>query len=114
MKKFEKILIIILLFGALYFIGNTTYKTIKIRKNNIESLKENLLLKQTEIEELIYENNLLINHYCASENLLDTLFYHLREYGLDIQYPPYLNSITLIFENESYYKELELLRVKIK
>lgn len=115
MKKFEKISIIILLFGALYFIGNATYKTIKTKKNNIESLKNDILLKQTVIEELTHKNNLLIDYYCATENYLDTLFYSLKEYGiLDIQYQPYLNTSFLIFENEEFYNDLELLRIKIE
>lgn len=109
MKK-DKLLIIFLIIGVLYIVGKTIYNKIERKNYQLEYLQEYSKKNYETIDSLIKINILLIDYYCASENLLDSIF---------VEYPwpdaidnyKYYESIDNIYSYSKHtYDYLESLR----
>lgn len=119
MKKSDKILCIILILFGLFFIGKTIYN-VNIEKNTachelygqVKALQSELEKKQSIIDSLQTNCHDLEDHYCTSENLLDTMFINFVEKGIFVfEYEPYSNVVNNIYaNNQSLYSYLELRR----
>lgn len=73
MKK-DKLLIILLIIGVLCIIGKTIYNNIAEKNYQLEYLQKHSNQNYETIDSLIKINILLIDYYCVSENLLDSIF----------------------------------------
>lgn len=122
MKKYEKGIIILLLLIGGYFIGKTIYnKSIQKQESIIaeqQALIDSLINQnqtlQFEKELVMYDLELLSDHYCASENLLDTIFVNFVTKGIFVfEYEPYSDIVNRIFENEELYELLEEKRTQL-
>lgn len=81
-------------------------------KQENKSLNRVIIEQQTLIDSLKYTNGLLIDHYCASENLLDSIFVHIT--WQDVMDPyEYYDAIDNIYYQEFLYKYLESKRKQI-
>lgn len=119
MKKYDKILCIILILFGLFFIGKTIYN-VNVEKNTacfelygqVKALQSELEKKQSIIDSLQINCWNLEDYYCTAENLLDTIFINFIEKGVFVfEYEPYSNVINNIYSNnQSLYSFLELRR----
>lgn len=113
MKK-DKLLIILLIIGGLYIIGKTIYNNTIKRNYQIEYLQKHSEQKYETIDSLIKINILLINHYCATENLLDSLSIKYSWPDAIDSYEYYESIDNIYSYNEYLYKYLEILRKEEK
>lgn len=75
-------------------------------KQENKSLDKVIIEQQTIIDSLSHTNSLLIDYYCASENLLDSIFTHFV--WQDVMDPyEYYEAVDNIYYKESFYKYLE-------
>ena len=114
MKKLH-ILYIVFAIIAIFFIGKTIYN-LNIEKNTachelygqVKALQLELEKKQSIIDSLQINNWLFEDYYCASENLFDTIFYHMVTDGIFVfEYDPYTQSSNNIWAYEELYNYLE-------
>lgn len=101
--KTNKLLIILLIIGGLYIVSKTIYN----------KTKETQIYKQQNIDtvdSLTTINNLLIDYYCASENLLDSIFVRYSWPDAMDNYPYYESIENIYTYNEHMYNYLESLR----
>ena len=114
MKK-SNILCIILMIIAVFFLGKTVYCTISEKESDCVEYKEiiinlnNQLEEKQEIIDSLQLNSWLFeDYYCASENLFDTIFYHITNDGTFVfEYEPYTTSSNSIWAYEELYNYLE-------
>jgi hypothetical protein len=106
MKKPDKVLIIFLLLGGIFFIGKTVYNKVYEKNFIIKELQHTNEKHISMIDSLIITNTLLEEYYCATENLLDSIFKHYV--WQDVMDPyKYYESVDNIYYNEYLYKYLE-------
>lgn len=106
MKKSEKFLIIFLLLGGIFFIGKTIYNKVYEKNFIIEDLKHVNENNINIIDSLVVTSTLLEEYYCASENLLDSIFKHYV--WQDVMDPyEYYEAVDNIYYQEFLYKYLE-------
>lgn len=106
MKKSEKFLIIFLLLGGIFFIGKTFYNKIHDKNFIIEELQHVNEHHISTIDSLVVTSTLLEEYYCATENLLDSIFTYFV--WQDVMDPyKYYESIDGIFYKEYLYEYLE-------
>lgn len=112
MKKSEKFLITFLLLGGLFFIGKTIYNKVYEKDFIIEELKNTNEKHLSMIDSLVITSTLLEKHYCATENLLDSIFkYYVWQ---DVMDPyKYYEAIDNIYYQEFLYTYLENKRKQI-
>lgn len=112
MKKPEKTLIIILLLGGLFMVGKTIYNKIYEKNFIIEELQRVNEHHINMIDSLIITSTLLEEYYCASENLLDSIFKHYVWQDVFDSYE-YYEAIDNIYYQELLYEHLENKRKQI-
>lgn len=106
MKKSDKILIVILLLGGLYIAGKTFYNKINEKDFIIEQLQHTNEKHISMIDSLVVTSTLLEEYYCASENLLDSIFkYYIWQDVIDPY--DYYEAIDNIYYQEFLYEHLE-------
>lgn len=117
MKKLH-ILYIVFAIIAIFFIGKTIGDAVFEReldrieyKRTINDLNDQLKEKQKIIDSLQINSWLFEDYYCASENLFDTIFYHMVTDGIFVfEYDPYTISSNSIWAYEELYNYLETKR----
>jgi hypothetical protein len=107
--KKSKFLYVILTIIALFFIEKTIYNT--IYEKEINNLNNQLEEQQKIIDSLQINSQLFEDYYCSSENLFDTIFYHMTTDGTFVfEYEPYTQSSNSIWAYEELYDYLETKR----
>ena len=118
MKKYDKILCVVLILFGLFFVGKTIYNA-NVEKNTVchelygqvKNLQVELEKKQSIIDSLQHNCWDLEDYYCSAENLLDTIFINFVRHGIFVfEYNPYSNAIDNLYTNDSLYSYLELRR----
>lgn len=117
MKKLH-ILYIVFAIIAIFFIGKTIADAVFKKeldcieyKRTINDLNDQLEEKQKIIDSLQINSWLFEDYYCASENLFDTIFYHMVTDGIFVfEYDPYTISSNSIWAYEELYDYLETKR----
>ena len=109
MKK-DKLLIILIIIGGLYFISKTIYNNITEKNYQLKYLQKHSKQNYETIDSLIKINSLLINYYCASENLLDSIFTKYPWPDAVDNYQYYESVDNIYSYNENIYNYLESLR----
>lgn len=117
MKKLH-ILYIVFAIIAAFFIGKTianlVFEKELIRveyKRTINDLNDQLEEQQKIIDSLQINSQLFEDYYCSSENLFDTIFYHMTNDGTFVfEYEPYVQSSNSIWACEKLYNYLETKR----
>lgn len=112
MKKVDKFLIIFLLLGGLYIVGKTFYNKINKKDFIIEELQQINEKHISMIDSLVVTSTLLEEYYCATENLLDSIFKHYV--WQDVMDPyEYYEVIDNIYYKKYLYEYLENKRKQI-
>lgn len=109
MKK-DKLLIILLIIGGLYIVGKTIYNKVEEKNYQLEHLQKHSEQNYETIDSLIKINTLLIIHYCASENLLDSIFVRYSWPDAIDSYSYYESIDNIYSYNKNMYNHLESLR----
>lgn len=108
MKTFKIVCITVTIIIVALGLYNNSCNT----KQENKSLDKVIIEQQTLIDSLSHTNSLLINYYCASENLLDSIFVHFT--WQDVMDPyEYYDAIDNIYYQEFLYKYLESKRKQI-
>lgn len=111
MKKSEKLLIIILILGGLFMISKTIYNK-NYEKQIIQEINQVNEQNIGLIDSLVATNTLLEEYYCATENLLDSIFVHFT--WQDVMDPyEYYEAVDNIYYQEYLYKYLENKRKQV-
>jgi hypothetical protein len=112
MKKLDKVLITILLLGGLYIVGKTFYNKINEKDFIITELQQTNEKHISMIDSLIVNSTLLEEYYCATENLLDSIFkFYVWQDAIDSY--EYYEAVDNIYYQEFLYKHLENKRKQI-
>lgn len=112
MKKSDKILVVILLLGGLYMIGKTFYNKINEKDFIIKELQHTNEKHISMMDSLVTTSTLLEEYYCATENLLDSIFkYYVWQDAIDSY--EYYEAIDNIYYKEYLYEYLENKRKQI-
>jgi hypothetical protein len=112
MKKSDKILIVLLLLGGLYMIGKTFYNKINEKDFIIKELQHTKEHHINMIDSLVVTSTLLEEYYCATENLLDSIFkFYVWQDAIDSY--EYYESIDNIYYQEFLYEHLENKRKQV-
>jgi hypothetical protein len=102
MKKFKTICIT----ATIIIVALGLYHNFCDTKQENTQLNRVITEQQSVIDSLKYNNNLLIDYYCNTENLLDSIFrYFVWQDVLDSY--EYYESVDNIYYEESFYKYLE-------
>lgn len=112
MKKSDKILIVILLLGGVFLIGKTIYNKVYEKNFVIKELQYTNEYHISMIDSLIVTSSLLEEYYCATENLLDSIFKHYIWQDVFDSYE-YYEAIDNIYYKEYLYEYLENKRKQI-
>jgi hypothetical protein len=102
MKKFKTICIT----ATIIIVALGLYHNFCDTKQENTQLNRVITEQQSVIDSLKYNNNLLIDYYCNTENLLDSIFRYFV--WQDVMDPyDYYDAVDNIYYEESLYKYLE-------
>lgn len=106
MKTIDFLLIALIIGIGIFFAGKTTYNTLNEKQYIIEELQHTNEKHISMIDSLVVTSTLLEEYYCATENLLDSIFKHYI--WQDVMDPyKYYEAIDNIYYQEFLYKHLE-------
>jgi hypothetical protein len=112
MKKIDFLLTMVIVSIALFFVGKTTYNKLEEKQYIIEELQQTNEQHINMIDSLIVTSTLLEKYYCATENLLDSIFKHYV--WQDVMDPyEYYEAVDNIYYQEFLYRHLENKRKQI-
>lgn len=106
MKKVDFLLTALIIGIGIFFAGKTFYNTLNEKQYIIEKLQHANEHHISMIDSLVVTNTLLEEYYCATENLLDSIFKHYV--WQDVMDPyKYYEAIDNIYCQEFLYTYLE-------
>lgn len=112
MKKIDYLLAALIIGIGIFFAGKTFYNTLDEKQYIIEELQHTNEQHISMIDSLIVTSTLLEEYYCATENLLDSIFVYFT--WQDVMDPyKYYESIDNIYYQEFLYEYLENKRKQI-
>lgn len=106
MKKIDFLLTALIIGIGIFFAVKTTYNILNEKQYIIEELQHTNEQHIDLIDSLVVTSTLLEEHYCATENLLDSIFKHYVWQDAIDSYE-YYESIDNIYYKEYLYKYLE-------
>ena len=112
MKKIDFLLTAVILGIGIFFAGKTTYNMLNEKQYIIEELQHTNEHYISMIDSLVVTSTLLEEYYCATENLLDSIFkYYIWQDVFDSY--EYYEAIDNIYYHELLYEHLENKRKQI-
>lgn len=106
MKKTDYLLAALIIGIGIFFAGKTTYNMLNEKQYIIEELKNTDEHHINMIDSLIVTSTLLEEYYCATENLLDSIFRYFV--WQDVMDPyDYYKAVDNIYYQEFLYNHLE-------
>lgn len=112
MKKIDFLLTALIISIGIFFAGKTTYKILNEKQYIIEELQQTNEKHISMIDSLVITSTLLEEYYCATENLLDSIFkFYVWQDAIDSY--GYYESIDNIYYQELLYEHLENKRKQV-